>query len=139
MNGGESLALLNACLNGTAGLCLLIAFAAIRKKKVLLHQRWMWTAFVVSSLFLVSYLTRRIVFGDKPYEGEGWIRPVYFTILITHVFLALVVVPMVLRTLFLATKRRIDAHRRIAKWTFPIWMYVSVTGVIVYLMLYRWS
>lgn len=132
----QRLALLNAILNGTAGLIMLAGYVAIRRQRRLLHQRLMWIAFAVSSAFLVSYLTRRIAFGDTPYDGEGWLRPLYFSILITHVVLAITVVPLVLRTLYLATRNRLVEHRRIAKITFPIWLYVSVTGVVVYCMLY---
>jgi putative membrane protein len=133
----ETLALLNACFNATAGVFLLSAYVAVRQKRVKRHQRLMVGALVMSALFLTSYLTRYALAGDTPFRGEGWLRPVYFTILISHVMLAVTVVPLVLRTVYLAAKRRFVEHRRIARWTFPIWAYVSVTGVVVYLMLYQ--
>lgn len=134
---GESLALTNAILNFCAAVCLAGGFAAIKRKNKATHQRFMVTAFAFSCLFLISYLTRRFVFGDKPFEGQGLIRPVYFAILISHVSLAIVVVPLVLRTLWLASRAEFKRHRRLARWTFPIWAYVSVTGVVVYIMLYQ--
>jgi putative membrane protein len=93
---------------------------------------------VSSCLFLTSYLTRFALSGDTRFEGEGAIRYVYFAILISHVSLAIVIVPLVLRTLYLAVKKRFEQHRRIARWTLPLWTYVSITGVVVYLMLYHW-
>ncbi len=133
----ERLALLNACLNGIAGLLLIGGYIAIRRHRVDIHKRLMWRAFIVSVLFLISYLTRISIAGDTPFQGEGIWRPIYFTILITHVVLAMAVPPLALRTLFLGQKERFVQHRKIAKWTLPIWLYVSVTGVIVYLMLYQ--
>jgi putative membrane protein len=133
----ETLALLNACFNATAGVLLVSAYVAIRRKQVQRHRRRMVAALVMSCLFLISYLTRMAIAGDTPFQGTGWLRPVYFSILVTHVLLAMAVVPLVLRTVFLAYRRRFPEHRRIARWTFPIWMYVSVTGVVVYLMLYQ--
>jgi putative membrane protein len=133
----ETLALLNACFNATAGMLLLAAYVAIRRKRVQRHLRLMVAALGFSALFLTSYLTRYAIAGDTPFQGTGWLRPVYFTILVSHVLLAIVVVPLVLRTLYLAYRRRFPDHRALARWTFPIWMYVSVTGVIVYLMLYQ--
>jgi uncharacterized membrane protein YozB (DUF420 family) len=97
----------------------------------------MLSAFVCSTLFLVSYLVYHYQVGSVPFRGQGQIRTVYFTILITHTILAAVIVPLALITLFRALRERFDAHRRIARWTFPIWLYVSTTGVIVYAMLYR--
>ncbi|MFW6051157.1 MAG: DUF420 domain-containing protein [Myxococcota bacterium] len=133
----EALALLNACLNATAATLLVLAYASIRRGRVQAHRRLMVAALVVSSLFLVSYLTRYGLSGDTPFRGEGWLRPVYFAILISHVLLAMAVVPLVLRTVYLAVRERFADHRRIARITLPIWMYVSVTGVVVYLMLYQ--
>ena len=96
----------------------------------------MLAAFVCSTLFLISYLVYHYQVGSVPFKGQGWIRLVYFTILITHTILAAAVVPLALITLVRAWRERFDAHRRIARWTFPIWLYVSVTGVVIYLMLY---
>ena len=97
----------------------------------------MLAAFGVSVLFLISYVIYHYYAGSKPFTKQGWIRPVYFTILISHILLAFIIVPLALRTLYLAWRERFEKHRRIAKITFPIWLYVSVTGVIIYLMLYR--
>jgi uncharacterized membrane protein YozB (DUF420 family) len=97
----------------------------------------MLSAFGCSMLFLISYLIYHYQVGSVPFRGQGWIRPVYFSILLTHTILATAVVPLALITLSRALRKRFDAHRRIARWTFPIWLYVSVTGVIVYWMLYR--
>ena len=96
----------------------------------------MLSAFTCSILFLAFYLIYPYQVGSVPFKGQGWIRPVYFTILLTHTILAVTVLPLALITLFRALRERFDAHRRIARWTFPIWLYVSVTGVVVYLMLY---
>lgn len=133
----ETLALLNACLNGTAAILMVTAYVHIRGGRVEMHRRFMIGAISVSALFLVSYLTRYGIAGDTPFRGEGILRPIYFAILISHVLLAMGVVPLVLRTVYLAAKKRFREHRRIARITFPIWVYVSVTGVIVYLMLYQ--
>jgi len=97
----------------------------------------MLAACACSMLFLISYLAYHYQVGSVPFKGQGWIRPVYFAILISHTMLAAAVVPLALVTLFRALRERFDAHRRIARWTFPIWLYVSITGVIVYAMLYR--
>ena len=99
------------------------------------HRRFMLTAFVVSGLFLVSYLIFHYQVGSVSFEGEGWIRPLYFTILISHIILAASVLPLALITLFRAFKKRFKHHKKIARWTWPIWMYVSVTGVIIYLFM----
>jgi uncharacterized membrane protein YozB (DUF420 family) len=101
------------------------------------HRAIMLTAFATSSLFLVSYLYYHAHVGSVHFRGTGWSRPVYFTILTSHTILAIVIVPMVLITLSRALRERFDQHRAIARWTFPLWLYVSVTGVVVYLMLYR--
>jgi putative membrane protein len=97
----------------------------------------MIAALTTSALFLISYLTYHYAHGSTPFAGEGWIRPVYFTILISHTILAAAIVPLVLITLVRALRERFAAHRRIARWTLPIWLYVSVTGVVVYLLLYQ--
>jgi uncharacterized membrane protein YozB (DUF420 family) len=97
----------------------------------------MIAALFVSMAFLTSYLIYHYYAGSVPYTGQGWMRPVYFFILITHIILAIAIVPLVLRTVFLGLRSRFDSHVAIARWTFPIWMYVSVTGVVVYVMLYR--
>jgi uncharacterized membrane protein YozB (DUF420 family) len=128
---------LNASLNGTSGVLLLAGFTMIRQGRVQAHKRCMISAFIVSSVFLVSYVIYHIRVGNILFQGEGWIRPVYFTILISHVLLAIAIVPLAIITLSRALKEKFDRHRRIARWTFPLWLYVSVTGVVVYLMLYQ--
>ena len=128
---------LNACLNATSALFLLLGYRAIRRLEIDRHRRFMLSAAVTSALFLVSYLTYHAKAGSTHFTGQGPARAVYFSILISHTILAVAVLPLVLRTLYLGLRRRDDRHRRIARWTFPIWLYVSVTGVVVYLMLYR--
>ncbi len=127
----------NATLNALSGVLLLIGYMLIRARRIEQHRRCMIAAFVTSSLFLVSYLVYHAQVGSVPFTRHGLVRPVYFTILITHVTLAAVVLPMALVTLSRGLKRRFVQHRRIARWTFPIWMYVSVTGVLVYVLLYQ--
>lgn len=129
---------LNAALNGTSAVLLALGYLFIRRKKVDLHKAYMVSAFVTSTLFLVSYLIYHYHAGSKPFPGEGWTRPVYFTIPISHVILATVTLPLAIVTLGRALRGRFEKHRRIAHWALPIWLYVSVTGVVVYLMLYHW-
>lgn len=130
---------LNAVLNATSATLLLTGFLCIRAKKIAAHASCMVAAFAVSMLFLASYLFYHAQVGSVRFTGSGWMRPVYFTILLTHTILAIVIVPLVLRTLFLAGHKRFSEHVAIARWTLPLWLYVSVTGVIVYLMLYHLS
>lgn len=137
MSVPETLAALNACFNATAGALMVSGVVAIKAGRIERHRKLMLSAFAASCLFLISYLTRYGIAGDTPFQGEGWLRPVYFTILISHVVLAIVVVPLVLRTLYLGLKGRFGRHKPLARWTFPIWLYVSVTGVAVYVMLYH--
>jgi len=139
MNWGNQLAALNAILNGTAFILLLAGWQAIRARKVNLHRKLMGTAFVVSALFLISYLTRFYLTGTHRYPGTGFGRNLYLSILFTHTLLAATVPFLAIRTIYLALKNRLDSHRRLARWTLPIWMYVSATGVLIYFMLYRWS
>jgi putative membrane protein len=129
----------NALLNGTAGVLLAIGWTCIRHGRVDAHRRCMLAAFAASSLFLVSYVVYHAQAGSRPFTGEGLARGVYFAILITHVLLAAAIVPLALVTLRRALAGDYVRHRRIARWTFPVWMYVSVTGVVIYLMLYHWS
>ena len=133
----SDLSTLNAVLNFTAAILIGAGLYFIKRKDIQSHKRCMISALVVSALFLASYLTYHANVGSVPFQKQGWIRPVYFFILITHVVLAAVVLPMVLRTAFLGFQNRFIQHVRIAKWTFPIWMYVSITGVVVYLLLYE--
>ena len=128
---------LNAFLNSVSALLLGTGYYFIRHQQTDRHRACMISAFVVSCLFLASYLFYHYQVGSVPFTKQGWIRPVYFTILITHVVLAVSIVPMSLVTLYRALRGRFGAHRRIARWTWPIWMYVSVSGVCVYVMLYR--
>ena len=130
-------AAVNALLNGTSAVLLACGYAAIRSGKVAVHKAFMIAAFVVSSAFLVSYLAYHYRVGHVVFQGQGWIRPVYFVLLLTHTVLAAVIVPMIIVTLRRAWLERFDKHRMIARWTLPLWMYVSVTGVIVYLMVYQ--
>jgi putative membrane protein len=128
---------LNAALNTLSAVFLFAGFIFIKTQRRDAHRRCMLGALACSTLFLISYLTYHYQVGSVPFKGQGWIRPVYFSILLTHTILAAAVVPLALITLVRALRERFDAHRRIARWTFPIWLYVSVTGVVVYLMLYR--
>ncbi len=128
---------LNACLNSASAVLLGAGYYFIRHQQKSRHRACMISAFVVSCLFLASYLFYHYHVGSIPFTKQGWIRPVYFTILITHIVLAASIVPMALITLIRALRGRFGAHRRIARWTWPIWMYVSVSGVCIYVMLYR--
>jgi len=128
---------LNASLNGLSAILLAGGYTAIRNHKVNVHKRFMISAFVVSSVFLASYLLYHYRVGHVAFQGRGWIRPVYFALLLSHTILAIVIVPLILITLRRAWLERFDRHRVIARWTLPLWFYVSVTCVIVYLMLYH--
>jgi len=128
---------LDASLNGTTAVLLLIGRGLIKRGRMMAHRAVMITALISSSLFLVSYLYYHWHVGSVHFQGQGWVRPLYFTILISHTFLAAVIVPMIIVTFSRALRERYDRHRAIARWTFPLWLYVSVTGVVVYLMLYR--
>ena len=133
----SDLATVNACLNAVSALFLLLGHRAIGRLEIDRHRRLMIAAAITSAIFLVSYLTYHAKVGSVRFSGQGLARTAYFTILISHTILAAAVLPLALRTLYLGWKRRDDRHRRIARWTYPIWLYVSVTGVVVYLMLYR--
>lgn len=132
-----SLPALNAALNATSTILLVSGYLCIRRRKVMAHRLCMSSAFITSSLFLVSYVTLRYYAGMTRFTGQGWIRPIYFTILTSHTILAAVIVPLVLVTLSRALRGRFDRHIRIARWTLPLWLYVSVTGVLVYWILYH--
>ncbi|MBI1870717.1 MAG: DUF420 domain-containing protein [Chlamydiae bacterium] len=127
---------LNATLNGTCGVFLGLGYYFIRRKRILPHKICMLSAFSVSIVFLASYLYYHAHHGVTHFWGTGWIRPLYFSILISHTFLAVVIVPLALITLYQAWKERFQKHVKIARWTFPLWLYVSITGVIIYWMLY---
>jgi uncharacterized membrane protein YozB (DUF420 family) len=136
---GDRLAILNAILNGSAAIFLLMGWIAIRAKRIQRHRFFMGGAFIISILFLTSYLSRFYLTGVHRYPGTGPMRTIYFGILLTHTPLAAAVPFLAIRSIYLAWKNRIAAHRRIARITLPIWMYVSVTGVLIYFMLYRWA
>ena len=127
----------NASLNALSGLLLLVGYALIRARRVDLHRKVMISAFVASSLFLVCYVIYHVQVGSVRFTRHGFVRPLYFTILITHVTLAAAVLPLAIVTLSRGLSARYSLHRRIALWTFPLWMYVSVTGVLVYVLLYQ--
>jgi putative membrane protein len=127
----------NATLNGIAATLLVYGYILIRRRQFEQHRRVMLAAFGVSALFLVSYLIYHANAGSRPFPGRGPIRAVYFAILISHIVLAAAILPLALITLSRALRQRFDRHVPIARWTLPLWLYVSVTGVIVYLMLYR--
>ena len=137
MISASQLPTLNAVLNTLSAAFLCAGYLYIRAKNIRAHRACMLTAFGCSILFLVSYLIYHYQVGSVPYKGQGWIRTVYFAVLLTHTILATAVVPLALVTLSRALREKFAQHRRIARWTFPIWLYVSVTGVIVYVMLYR--
>jgi len=128
---------LNATLNAIASLLLVTGYVFIRRGDRRKHQYCMVAALVMSTLFLTSYVIYHLNVGSVPFTGTGWIRTVYFAVLIPHVILAAAIVPMILITVSRALRQRFDRHRAIARWTLPLWLYVSVTGVIVYLMLYQ--
>ena len=133
----SDLPLLNALLNTTSTIFLLLGYYFIRRRNKSAHRAMMLTALTTSTLFLISYLIYHYNVGSVKFTGQGGARTVYFTILITHTVLAALVPPLAIITLVRALRERFDKHKRIARWTLPIWLYVSVTGVIVYLMLYR--
>ncbi len=128
---------LNAFLNATSAVLVVAGVICIRAKKIGAHTLCMLSACAVSTAFLISYLTYHAQVGSIRFTGTGWIRPVYFAILISHTILAVVIVPLVLRTLWLAGRKRFTQHTAVARWTVPLWLYVSITGVLVYWLLYH--
>ena len=128
---------LNACLNGTSALLLFAGYLFIKSRNVAAHRACQVSALIVSLLFLASYLTYHYYHGATRFQGAGLARPIYFTILFSHTILAIVIVPLVIITFRRALRRDFERHRRIARITLPLWFYVSITGVIVYLMLYH--
>jgi putative membrane protein len=128
---------LNATLNALATVFLTLGFIFIRQKRIVAHRNCMIGALTVSAAFLTSYVIYHYHAGSVPFTGQGWIRWVYFPILISHIILAIVIVPLVLMTVIRAARQRFESHRRIARWTWPLWIYVSVTGVVIYVMLYH--
>ena len=137
----QALPAINATLNGTSAILLVIGWRCIRAQRIAAHRLCMTSALATSTLFLVSYLTYHAHSGSKHFPGAGIARTAYVAILSSHTLLALVIVPLVLRTFTLAIRQQFATHRAWARWTFPLWLYVSVTGVIIYWMLYRmdWS
>lgn len=132
----EDLPLLNATLNATSGLLLSVGWVLIKRRRYRWHRNVMLVAFAASTLFLVSYLVYHAQVGSVRFTGQGWVRSVYFALLVSHVVLAATILPLALTTLSRGLARRFRKHRHIARWTLPLWLYVSVTGVLVYLMLY---
>lgn len=130
---------LNATLNASSAVCIVLGFLAIRRKDRIWHKRFMLGALALSSLFLVSYVIYHHFHGDTRFGGEGPVRAVYFFILITHILLSMATVPLVLTTVFFAATDRLQKHRRLARVTFPAWLYVSVTGVLVFFFLRTWG
>ena len=127
----------NACLNGTSAVLLFTGYTFIRSRNVAAHRACQIAALIVSLLFLASYLTYHYHHGSTRFQGAGIVRPIYFTILTSHTILAIVIVPLVALTFYRALRNDFARHRRIARITLPLWLYVSITGVIVYLMLYQ--
>lgn len=130
-----NLSAVNAALNSLSTVFLLLGFREIKARNFAKHMRFMISAFVTSALFLVSYIVYHHFVGDTPFTGQGFIRPVYFFILITHIVLSIFVVPLVLSSFLFALTGKFSTHRKVSKWTFPIWLYVSVTGVMVFFLL----
>ena len=126
---------LNAVLNSLCAVALLLGYRYIRTGKIIQHRNSMFAAFLFSALFLVSYITNHALHGDDRFQGHGFIRPFYFVLLVSHIILSMVALPMILITFFFSLTGRFTFHRSIARYTFPIWLYVSVTGVVVYAML----
>ena len=127
----------NASLNALSGILLVIGYTLMRLRRIELHRRFMIAAFTASSLFLICYVVYHAQVGSIRFTRAGFVRPLYYTILITHVALAITLVPLAIITLSRGLEGRYPQHRRIARWTFPIWLYVSVTGVLVYVLLYQ--
>jgi putative membrane protein len=136
----ESFPTLNAVLNAASAILLTLGYSAVRRRAIALHKTCMLSALVVSAGFLASYLYYHLVVRNgqpTPFLAEGWIRPVYFALLLSHTLLAMIVAPLALYTAYQGLRGRLDRHRRIARWTLPMWIYVSLTGVLVYVLLYH--
>ena len=129
---------LNALLNATAAILLLCGWVMIRRRRVEVHRRFMIAAFGTSTVFLLSYLLYHYTAGATRFTGSGWIRSLYFALLISHTVLAVFVPPLAVIAIWNGLKMRVETHRRFARWALPLWMYVSVTGVLVYFFLYHW-
>lgn len=133
----SDLPLVNASLNAIATVLLIFGYVCIRRRRIAAHRAAMVAAFATSVLFLISYLTYHAHAGSRPFPGQGNIRVIYFVILITHIVLAATIPPLAGITLWRAYRRRFDRHMKIARWTLPLWLYVSITGIVVYWMLYQ--
>lgn len=131
----SSLPAANATFNSLCAICLIGGYLNIRRRRIAIHKRFMLSAAGFSVLFLASYITYHYFHGDTRFPGHGWIRPVYFFVLISHIGLSMVALPLIFATLYFALTSRFRTHRKIARWTFPIWLYISVTGVLVFLLL----
>lgn len=131
------LARINVSLNAAAGVCLLLGFACVRARRIAAHRACMLTAFGLSATFLITYLLHHAQVGSVPFRGAGLWRPIYFSILIPHILLAAAIVPLALLTLYRGWTDDVARHRRIARYTFPLWLFVSLSGVAVYIMLYH--
>ena len=129
----------NALFNSLSAICLVLGYINIRRRNRIIHMRFMLSATAFSTLFLLSYITYHYFHGDTRFPGHGWIRPVYFFILISHIGLSMIALPLILGTLWYALRNQFRFHRAVARWTFPIWLYVSVTGVVVYFMLRQYA
>ena len=131
---------INATLNATSGVLLLIAYVLIKRKRIAQHRRFMLAACYTSLAFLVCYVLNHYLRHGvvTRFQGTGAIRPIYFTLLTTHTILAITIVPLAILSVMNGLRMRVPQHRRVARWTFPLWMYVSVTGVLVYFFLYQW-
>jgi len=129
---------IDATMNGTSAVLLYVGHGFIKRGSMAAHRAFMIAALISSSIFLTSYLYYHYHVGSVHFQGQGWVRPVYFSILISHTILAAAIVPLVIITLSRALRERYDRHRAIARWTYPLWLYVSVTGVVIYFMLYHW-
>lgn len=140
MIDAQMLPTLNACLNGLSTLLLTIGFIFIKRDRRQAHKRAMLSALIVSTLFLITYVTHKVIVRGvhTPFKGEEFWPMIYYPMLISHIILAMVIVPLVLRTIYLAIKGQLEKHRKWAHWTFPLWYYVSVTGVLLYFFLYVW-
>ena len=137
MIGFSSLPAVNATLNGLSAILLLAGFRYIRRGNRVAHERCMKSAVAASVLFLICYLTYHFKAGRTVFTDPPWFRPIYLTLLLTHTILAVTIIPLIIITFTRALRERFDEHRKIARWTWPLWMYVSVTGVIIYLLLYQ--
>lgn len=135
----SSLPAVNAALNFMSAVCLLAGYLRIRRREIIAHRRFMLAATCFSALFLVGYITYHFFHGDSIFPGHGWVRTSYLAMLASHILLSMIALPLIFATLYLGLSARFHFHRKIARWAFPVWMYVSVTGVLVFLLLRAYS